>query len=862
MTPEEAMKQVPHLLSPGHLAIADTNGKWKPAPHLKVVNTALVKAWRTPNSRTAINLPFQHGKRISNDTLVWTEDGWKTHGDLQVGDYVFAPNGAPIPVLATGNEGITDYEIRFSDGSVIQCHGNHEWYLYSRTRHKWYIFETRELLEEKLRDGTRYNISVPRTSPLIMADQEHLPIHPYALGAWLGDGQSDKFTISHSGDDWEVVNGISTCGHLTTNRYIQKDTGVHYAHFKSLDRSLHILNLTQNKHIPNIYLCGSIEQRLDLLAGLIDTDGSYSSASGQYRFTNTNKRLIDQVAFLANSLGFKVGKIQEYEPALSSSGIQGRKVVYVLVFSPTRVIPCKIPRKQTKKLSERCRLAIVDVRRCDPKPGKCIQVEGGLYLVGERLITTHNSWLCSVYFPAWVLLRWPNTRIALASYEEGFACNFGSKVKDVVQRFGPALGIQLRSDSQAKGEWVIDDYVEGTDLVTPQTNDNTAQENTPPRFADSCVIPQVSSGREGGGGMVCKGRGGALVGRPADLLILDDLIKNQLEAQSPTILEGIWDWYCTVAYSRLGPTAPVIGIGTRWGPRDIFGRWEAEARVGGDKFTVLNFAAIAEQGDVLGRQPGEALWPERVPLERLQRIEQTRPRWFRACWQGKPQEDEGLHFQPRQWPKYSDVGDAWRIHTGIQWHSYRKVDCTILIAVDWAQSGKKQSDRTAIVVAALTPDGRLLILDILNKHLRYEENAPALESLCTLYHAYAGIQLEQIVSSDDDMLSDAMLVECRRYRNIPEIKRLGIKSRSKIIRAQSAIIRSQNGLFYMPEPSPSWYEQVCDHLSIFTGEDGAEDDIADCFGILGRLADDFAPGDGGDDYEPALGAPGQADMYY
>src|SRR5882724_2707604 len=112
-----------------------------------------------------------------------------------------------------------------------------------------------------------------------------------------------------------------------------------------------------------------------------------------------------------------------------------------------------------------------------------------------------KSVLGSVYFPAWVLLRWPETRIGMGSYEESFACNFGAKVRDIVQRFGPGLGRHLRDDTNAKGEWVIDGY---------------------------------------GGGMVCKGRGGALVGRPVDLLILDDLIKNAEEAQSQTILDGIW----------------------------------------------------------------------------------------------------------------------------------------------------------------------------------------------------------------------------------------------------------------------------------------------------------------------------------
>lgn len=95
-----------------------------------------------------------------------------------------------------------------------------------------------------------------------------------------------------------------------------------------------------------------------------------------------------------------------------------------------------------------------------------------------------KSLIGSIYFPAWILLNWPETRIALASYEEGFACNFGGKVRDIVNKYGPDIGIFLKGDTNAKGEWVIEGH---------------------------------------GGGMVCKGRGGALVGRPADLLILDDL---------------------------------------------------------------------------------------------------------------------------------------------------------------------------------------------------------------------------------------------------------------------------------------------------------------------------------------------------
>lgn len=780
----------------------------------------MVTAWRTPNSRTAVTIPFQHGKEIAHDTPVWTEAGWKTHGELRVGDYVYSSNGMPVRVEALSPDTVGDYQVEFSDGAVIHCHEAHEWLVYSRNKHRWCILETRQLADEELRDrkAPRYNISVPRTLPLITAPQD-LIVPPYVLGAWLGDGSTGEGTICHSGDDWEVLVELVTQGYIPSRRWIHKPTGVHYSSFPRLRAGLKEIGVLDNKHIPAKYLSGAIEQRLDLLAGLIDTDGNYSEArgSGQYRFTNTNKELVNQVAFLARTLGFKVG-LQEYEPALSSSGIHGRKVVYVVAFSPTRPIPCRIPRKKTKKLSEACRVAITKVSKCEPKPGRCIQVEGGLYLVGEHLTPTHNSWLCSIYFPAWVLLRWPDTRIALASYGETFAENFGGKVRDVVRRYGPQLGIHLRDDTDAKGEWVI-------------------------------------AGQEGG--MICRGRGGALTGRPADLLILDDMLKDHEEAQSPTILSSLWDWYCTVAYSRLGPKAPIIAVGTRWGPKDLFGRLEAEAKVGGDKFNFVSFKAIAGKDDILGRHPGEALWPDRVPLERLERIAKTRPRWFKACWQGEPEEIAGLHFQPKGWPKYIDTGDAWRVHGGAHWSNYRKVDCTIVIIADWAQSGKKKSDHTAIVTSAITPDGLALVLDVFNERLRYEENAPALARICKMWcKGPDGALLQQIVASDDDTLSDAMAVECRRYWDIPEIKILGIRNKAKIIRAQAGIIRSQNGLFLLPDPPKPWYEEMADQLSAFTGEDGNQDDIADCFGILGRIADEFMPGTQHDDCDPVLGSSG------
>lgn len=807
--------------------MADTAGKWTPAPHLKVINRELVRAWRTPNSRTAINVPFQHGKALALDTLVPTPTGWTTIGTIRVGDAVFGADGRPCNVTAVSPvwQDRPVFYVRTDDGDEVIADEEHEWLVALDTNHPVEKLKTTGHLanrEQTSRWAKQRAPIITAAMPLVLPPAR-LPIDPYVLGAWLGDGHTDSSVITDM--DREIIDEIAR---HEGEPHVVQDNGSQAKGYRfgpsckdwfgpdakdTLQGRLRALGVLGNKHIPMKYMRASIDQRRRLLQGIVDTDG-YVGPGGQVEVCTILGNLALQVKELVATLGHKASIIVgEAKIDGRSCGLKYRVMFYMAgaALMQRKAVLCRHGIKAHRRY--------IDVSLAGEVPTRCIEVDSPdhMFLCGRSMIPTHNSWLGSIYFPAWVLLRWPATRVALGSYEEGFACGFGGKVRDVVRRFGPALGVHIREDTNAKGEWVIDGH---------------------------------------GGGMVCKGRGGALTGRPADLLILDDLIKNAEEAQSPTILEGIWDWYCTVAYSRLGPTAPVIGIGTRWGPKDLFGRWEAEAKVGGDRFTTIVFKAIAEQGDILGRRPGEALWPERVPLARLERIRRTRPRWFRACWQSSPQEDEGLHFQPRGWPRYSDVGDAWRTRAGLQWHNYRKVDATILIAVDWAQAGKRQSNRTAIVTAALTPDWRVLTLDVLNEQLRYEENAPALEAVCLRYAELDGTPLLRVVASDDDMLSEAMVVECRRYRAIPEIKRLGIRSKAKIVRAQAGIIRSQNGLFLMPDPPAPWYEEVADQLAAFTGEEGAEDDVADCFGILGRLADEFG-GDAEDEESlPSLGAGG------
>ncbi len=420
-----------------------------------------------------------------------------------------------------------------------------------------------------------------------------------------------------------------------------------------------------------------------------------------------------------------------------------------------------------------------------------------------------KSWLSSHFFPAWILLMHPETRIVLLSYEERYAGKYGRLVRETIERFGAPLGVNLRADSRASNEWVIE-------------------------------------GHEGG--MVCKGRSGAVTGRPADLLILDDMLKNTEEALSPVILDKNWDTYGVVAYSRLGPRAPIINIGTRYVTKDLFGRIRQEERAGGEQWQRLKFKAIATEDDPLGRKPGEALWPERVPLSRLQMLQKRRPRWFNACWQQEPEDEEGSHFKPRKWPFYKDLGDLWSLHKAGAGgrHLVRKDECSVLVTVDWATSEKKGSDFTAILVSALCPGGELLILEAVNRRVRLEQCVPLLAQVCRAWKPHQ-------VAVEAQGFQTALAIECRRYREIGEVRRLdpGGGANAKLRRALPAIVMGENHRIFLPDDEDeefarklariagedeTWLGTFIEQVAAFTGNGDDHDDLVDCLAYMSQLA--------------------------
>ncbi len=214
-----------------------------------------------------------------------------------------------------------------------------------------------------------------------------------------------------------------------------------------------------------------------------------------------------------------------------------------------------------------------------------------------------KSTLTSHYFPAWYLGTRPDERVMLVSYEADFAASWGAKARDTLLEWGkPIFGVSVSKDSSAKNAWNLEDRA---------------------------------------GGMVTAGAGGAITGRGADLLIIEDPVKNAEQAHSETYREHLWDWWQSTAYTRLEPDGVCVVIQTRWDEQDLIGKLLLQmAEPGGEQWDLIHLPAIAEDDEDWGfwqRSAGDALWDRRYPLAELERIRANQSDyWWNALYQGRP----------------------------------------------------------------------------------------------------------------------------------------------------------------------------------------------------------------------------------
>ncbi len=367
------------------------------------------------------------GKALALDTPLPTPTGWTTMGDVKVGDHLIGADGRATCVVAATDVmcGRPCYEVEFSDGTIIVADAEHQWRTTTRagrrqlgeTRPGWYWSDDsrRKLrdayaaalqepdlvmtaqLAETVRcplDG-RPNHAVDVAKPVDM-QHRNLPLPPYTLGSWLGDGASRSAQITTA--DPEIIAEIEAegqarcpdCGGASSGRPQCKSCRAHHGTAQAILRSLGLLG---NKHIPVEYLRASEPQRRALLAGLLDTDG-YVNEKGTVQFAVTNARLAADALELVLSLGYKA--TMTTKPVNGASA--RRSTCYKVTFTPSDKVfrlSRKLARQVTQVRPSTRRRYIVDVRRVASVPVRCVQVDNadGLYLASRSWIPTHNSTL-------------------------------------------------------------------------------------------------------------------------------------------------------------------------------------------------------------------------------------------------------------------------------------------------------------------------------------------------------------------------------------------------------------------------------------------------------------------------------------
>lgn len=329
------------------------------------------------------------------DTPVPTPDGWTTMGDLKVGDRVFDANGEICTVI--GKSPIwTDretYQVTFDDGEVAYCDGEHEWVFdipkKDGTRDVNRVtMRTDDAVEHVWsgRKNPQRQLRVATNGPLALPDID-LPVPPYTLGAWLGDGHSRSGLITKPDDDLFVnieADGYSVKPPTEAMPITRRVVG--------LTDDLRAAGLIGNKHIPEQYLRASRSQRLGLLQGLMDTDGTWNKTRNQAVFCTSRVDLANDVAELVSSLGWKP-RVWE----LTKHGFGLTVTAYDVTFTPHDMNPFRMTRKaESVRMSgsARSRFRVVkSIELVDHLDTVCIGVDSPshTYLTGRAMIPTHNS---------------------------------------------------------------------------------------------------------------------------------------------------------------------------------------------------------------------------------------------------------------------------------------------------------------------------------------------------------------------------------------------------------------------------------------------------------------------------------------
>ena len=345
---------------------------------------------------------YNYWRPLALNTPLPTPNGWTTMGEVAPGDELFDEAGAICRVVGKSPVYINRdcYRVQFDDGSHIVADGEHVWAVEERGKRRaqsWQWLKRKVTTAELTPNQHFIDVAKP-----LVGSAVNLPIDPYVLGFWLGDGHIGSGRITPGDADMDEVCGlVAELGYKTGVR--TKSGEAHSAvTILGLRGRLADLNLLGNKHIPTVYLRAPEAQRWQLLQGLMDSDGSISAA-GQCSFSNTNQAIATGFRELLRSLGIKAVSVRR--EGRRSKLVGGNCTVQSFEqfsFSAYGHEPVFRLQRKRQRLTQKSRVEhprrtkrhrIVSVEKVASVPVQCVGVDAPshLFLAGEAMVPTHNS---------------------------------------------------------------------------------------------------------------------------------------------------------------------------------------------------------------------------------------------------------------------------------------------------------------------------------------------------------------------------------------------------------------------------------------------------------------------------------------
>lgn len=427
-----------------------------------------------------------------------------------------------------------------------------------------------------------------------------------------------------------------------------------------------------------------------------------------------------------------------------------------------------------------------------------------------------KSELASIRFPAWHLGKAPHHEIINVGYNLDLPMKFSRKVREVVRDpvFGPVFPqCKLDPESQSAEAW------------------NTTQ----------------------GGGFTAAGVGGGITGKGAHILIVDDPIKNIEEADSVLVRESLWEWYLSTAYTRLAPGGGVLIIETWWNDDDLAGRLQNLMHTDpeADQFEIVKYPALAEahefrRPDTLEilrfddpseveaykaatgideletiRAKGDALHPDRYPVEALKRIKANQtPRLWSALYQQNPVPDEGMYFRKEWFRTVPVVPEPYGLSVFTAW--------------DFAIGEKTHNDWTVGVTVLQDEHDNLFVLEVRRFKGDSLQIVDAIVDMSSKWTRLPGVSYKVGVEDGQIWKSIQPLVKRRMEERLvfPTYEILKPLT-DKMARARPLQGRMQHGKVFFPEQA-AWFQQAMQEMLRFPA--GTHDDVVDALAWVVQLA--------------------------